>query len=77
MAFCLTTSFVAVVVKLILKNEMAYYIKYIKVLIQVNIPETLQELLDNPDWGKEPKQKIKQRLSKSLKQTEVGSRHLN
>ena len=40
---------------------MAYYIKYIKVLIQVNIPETLQELLDNPaDWGKEPKQKIKQ-----------------
>ena len=55
---------------------MAYYIKYIKALIRVNIPETLQ-LLDNPDWGKEPKQKIKQRLSKSLKQTEVGSRHLN
>ena len=56
---------------------MAYYIKYIKALILVNIPETLQELLDNPDWCKEPKQKIKQQLSKSLKQTEVGSRHLN
>lgn len=56
---------------------MAYYIKSIKALIQVNIPETLQELLDNPDWCKEPKQKIKQQFSKSLKQTEVGSRHLN
>ena len=56
---------------------MAYYIKYIKALIQVNIPETLPELLAHPDWCKEPKQKIKQQLSKSLKQTEVCSRHLN
>jgi len=38
---------------------MAYYIKYIKALIQANIPETLQELFAHPDWCKEPKQKIK------------------
>lgn len=53
---------------------MAYYIKYIKALIRVNIPETLQELLDDPDWAKELKEEVKQRLNLSLKQIEAGDR---
>lgn len=53
---------------------MAYYIKYIKALIRVNIPETLQELLDDPDWAKELKEEVKQRLSQSVKQTQTGDR---
>lgn len=46
----------------------------LKALIRDTISETLQELLDDPDWGKELKEEVKQRLNRSLKQTEAGDR---
>lgn len=46
----------------------------LKALIRNTISETLQELLDDPDWGKELKEEVKQRLNRSLKQTEAGER---
>lgn len=49
----------------------------LKALIRDTVSETLQELLDDPDWGKEPKEEIKHRLSKSLKQTEAGDRGIS
>lgn len=49
----------------------------LKALIRPTISETLQELLDDPDWGKELKQKVKQRLNQSLKQTEAGDRSIS
>lgn len=44
----------------------------LKTLIRNTISETLQELLDDPDWGKELKEEVKQRLIRSLKQTKAG-----
>lgn len=48
----------------------------LKALIRATISETLQELLNDPDWGKEIKEEIKQRLSRSVKQTEAGDRSI-
>ena len=48
----------------------------LKTLIRNTISETLQELLDDPDWGKELKEEVKQRLSRSLKQTKAGDRSI-
>lgn len=45
-----------------------------KALIRDTIADTLQELLDDPDWGKELQEEVKQRLSQSLKQTGTGDR---
>ncbi len=44
----------------------------LKALIRETISETLQELLDEPDWGRELKEEVKQRLTRSLKQVEAG-----
>lgn len=44
----------------------------VKALIRDTVSEKLQELLDDPDWTKEPKQEIKQRLNRSVKQTQAG-----
>ena len=41
----------------------------LKALIRDTISETLQELLDDPNGGKELKEEVKQRLNRSLKQT--------
>lgn len=49
----------------------------LKALIRDTISETLQELLDDPDLGKELKEEVKQRLNRSLKQTEAGDRGLS
>ncbi len=49
----------------------------LKALIRDTVSETLQELLNDPDWGKEPQQEIKQRLSQSLKQIEAGDRSIS
>lgn len=49
----------------------------LKALIRDTILETLQELLNDPDSGKELKEEVKHRLSRSLKQTEAGDRGIS
>lgn len=46
----------------------------LKALIRETVAQTLQELLDDPDRGKELKEDVKQKLLQSLKQTEAGVR---
>lgn len=44
----------------------------LKALIRETISETLQELLDDPDRGKELRSEVKHRLSISLQLAETG-----
>lgn len=46
----------------------------LKALIRETVMETLEELLDDPDEGKEIRPEIKQQLLESLQRTRSGER---
>ncbi|PSB23768.1 hypothetical protein [Stenomitos frigidus] len=46
----------------------------LKALIRETVMETLEELLDDPDEGKEVRPEIKQQLLESLQRTRSGER---
>ena len=46
----------------------------LKALIRETVMETLEDLLDDPDEGKEVRPEIKQQLLESLQQTRSGER---
>ena len=46
----------------------------LKALIRETVMETLEDLLDDPDEGKEIRPEIKQQLLESLQQTRSGER---
>ena len=49
-------------------------IEELKALIRETVLETLEELLDDPDKGREIRPEIKQQLITSLQRTQAGER---
>jgi len=49
-------------------------IEELKALIRETVLETLEELLDDPDEGKEMRPEVKQQLIESMRLTQTGER---
>ncbi|WP_068814830.1 hypothetical protein [Phormidesmis priestleyi] len=49
-------------------------IEELKALIRETVLETLEELLDDPDEGKEMRPEVKQQLIESMRRTQTGER---